>query len=56
MFQKLTDSKAKLLQIKKQKEGSEKNLKNEISRLKIQNEKLLDRLKSKGMLLTEITN
>ncbi|KAJ0181253.1 hypothetical protein K1T71_003338 [Dendrolimus kikuchii] len=48
MYQKLTESKGKLVQIKKQKEASEKSLKNEISRLKLQNEKLLDRLRNKG--------
>ena len=49
MLHKMTDTRAKLLQITKQKEANERKLQNEITRLKLQNEKLTDRLRNKGM-------
>lgn len=42
------ETRAKLLQVTKQKEGNERKLQNEITRLKLQNEKLTDRLRNKG--------
>lgn len=50
MLQKLTDTRAKLLQITKQKDANERKLHNEITRLKIQNDKLTDKLRDKGNL------
>lgn len=51
MLHKLTDARAKLLQVTKQKDANERKLNNEITRLKLQNEKLTDRLQNKGMKL-----
>lgn len=51
MLHKLTDMRAKLLQVTKQKEANERQLHNEITRLKLQNEKLTDRLRNKGKIL-----
>lgn len=48
MLQTLTETKAKLLQVTKQKKANERNYHNEITRLKIQNEKMLDRLRNRG--------
>lgn len=48
MLHKLTETRAKLIQITKQKETGERTLKNEITRLKLENEKLLDRVRSKS--------
>ncbi|XP_035429626.1 uncharacterized protein LOC118262410 isoform X1 [Spodoptera frugiperda] len=49
MLHKLTDMRAKLLQVTKQKEANERQLHNEITRLKLQNEKLTDRLRNKDV-------
>ncbi|XP_048006018.1 uncharacterized protein LOC125241534 [Leguminivora glycinivorella] len=43
----LAETKAKLAQLSKQKDTTEKSLRHEISRLKIENEKLSDRLRNK---------
>lgn len=48
MLQKLTETRLKLTQVTKQKEASERSLRNEISRLKLQNDKLLDRIRSRN--------
>lgn len=53
VYQKLLETKSKLLQISKQKETSEKLLQNKISRLECENEKIKDRLRNKsGKLIT----
>ncbi|XP_063546136.1 uncharacterized protein LOC134754009 [Cydia strobilella] len=44
----LSETKAKLAQVNKQKDTMEKSLRHEITRLKIENEKLLDRLRNKS--------
>ncbi|XP_026726128.1 uncharacterized protein LOC113492715 [Trichoplusia ni] len=49
MLHKLTDARAKLLQVTKQKDANERKLNNEITRLKLQNEKLTDRLQNKDL-------
>lgn len=49
MLHKLTETRSKLTQITKKKEAGERTLKNEIARLKLENEKLFDRVKSKSM-------
>ncbi|KAG6452560.1 uncharacterized protein LOC115445103 isoform X2 [Manduca sexta] len=49
MLQTLTETRAKLLKVTKQKAASEKNLQNEIARLKLQIEKLSDRLRNKDV-------
>lgn len=48
VLQRLTETRATLLQVTKQKEANERKLRNEITRLKQQNEKLTDRLRDKG--------
>lgn len=48
MLHKWTETRLKLTQLAKQKEAGERNMKNEISRLKLENEKLLDRVRSKS--------
>lgn len=53
MLQTLTETKAKLLQVTKQKKANERNYHNEITRLKIQNEKMLDRLRNREPPCTE---
>ncbi|KAJ8733970.1 hypothetical protein PYW07_014521 [Mythimna separata] len=47
MLHKMTDTRAKLLQVTKQKDANERKYQNEITRLKLQNEKLTDRLRNK---------
>ncbi|CAB3237362.1 unnamed protein product [Arctia plantaginis] len=49
VLQKLTEARAKLLQVTKQKDANERKLHNEITRLKQQNEKLTDRLRDKDV-------
>ncbi|XP_075978625.1 uncharacterized protein LOC142978178 [Anticarsia gemmatalis] len=49
MLHRLTETRAKLLQVTKQKEAGERKLNNEITRLKLQNEKLTDRLRDKDV-------
>lgn len=49
VLQKLTDTQTKLAQITKQKESNERRLQNEITRLKLLNEKLTDRLRDKDI-------
>uniref|UniRef100_A0A2A4IZU5 Uncharacterized protein n=1 Tax=Heliothis virescens TaxID=7102 RepID=A0A2A4IZU5_HELVI len=49
MLHKMTDMHAKLVQVTKQKEANERKLHNEITRLKLQNDKLTDRLKNKDL-------
>ncbi|KAL0895626.1 hypothetical protein ABMA27_011715 [Loxostege sticticalis] len=44
----LTETRAKLMKVTKQKEALEKTLRNEISRLKLENNKLTDRLRNKS--------
>ncbi|XP_049887553.1 uncharacterized protein LOC126381965 [Pectinophora gossypiella] len=44
----LTETRQKLTQLSKQKESTEKGLKNEIARLKLDNNKLMDRLRNKS--------
>lgn len=44
----LTNTRAELLQLTKRKDANERCLRNEITRLKSDNEKLRDRLRSKG--------
>lgn len=44
----LTETRAKLMKVTKQKEALEKMLRNEISRLKLENNKLTDRLRNKS--------
>ncbi|CAH0406020.1 unnamed protein product [Chilo suppressalis] len=44
----LSETKAKLFRVTKQKDALEKSLRNEVSRLKLDNEKLLDRLRNKS--------
>lgn len=46
-IQSLFETKAKLTQLSKQKENLEKGYRHEISRLKLENQKLLDRLRNK---------
>lgn len=48
LYQKLFDTRMKLNQLTKQKETTEKCLQNKIARLKIDNEKLQDRLRNKS--------
>lgn len=48
LLQSLTESRAKLLKVTKQKEANEKSLRNEITRLKLENDKLTDRLRNKA--------
>lgn len=48
MLHKLTDTRAKLLFVTKQKDANERKLHNEIKRLKMLSEKLTDRLRNKG--------
>ncbi|CAH2099801.1 unnamed protein product [Euphydryas editha] len=48
IYQKLLDTKMKLTQLTKQKETNEKCLHNKIARLKLENDKLLDRLRNKS--------
>ncbi|CAG9782937.1 unnamed protein product [Diatraea saccharalis] len=47
-LQTLTETKAKLFKVTKQKDALEKSLRNEIARLKQDNDKLLDRLRNKS--------
>ncbi|XP_028175081.1 uncharacterized protein LOC114363529 [Ostrinia furnacalis] len=44
----LTETRAKLLKVNKQKDAIEKSLRNEISRIKLENNKLTDRLRNKS--------
>ncbi|XP_038209171.1 uncharacterized protein LOC119830284 [Zerene cesonia] len=46
-YQKLIETRAKLNQVVKQKEANEKCLQNKVARLKLDNEKLMDRLRGK---------
>ncbi|XP_047036440.1 uncharacterized protein LOC124642169 [Helicoverpa zea] len=46
---KMTDMRSKLLQVTKQKEANERKLHNEITRLKLQNDKLTDWLRNKDL-------
>lgn len=48
VYQKLLETRAKLLQLTKQKETNDKCLHNKIARLQQQNDKLLDRLRNKS--------
>lgn len=48
LYQKLFDTRMKLTKLTKQKDTTEKCLQNKIARLKIENEKLLDRLRNKS--------
>lgn len=48
VFQTLTETRAKLLKVTKQKEAVEKTLRNEIARLKLENDKLTDKLRNKA--------
>ncbi|XP_052753907.1 uncharacterized protein LOC113523013 isoform X2 [Galleria mellonella] len=48
LLQSLMETRAKLLRLTKQKEANEKSFRNEITKLKKENEKLLDRLRSKS--------
>lgn len=48
MLHKLTETRLKLTQVTKQKEASEKHLRNEITRLKLQNDKLMDRIRTRS--------
>lgn len=54
--EKLTECKARLLQITKQKEAMERNYKTEISRLQKENEKLLNKLQNKSGSFSPCTN
>ncbi|CAH0722665.1 unnamed protein product, partial [Brenthis ino] len=48
LYQKFIDTRTKLNQLTKQKETTEKCLQNKISRLKLENDKLIDRLRGKS--------
>ncbi|CAK1548471.1 unnamed protein product [Leptosia nina] len=48
LYQKLIETRAKLLQTVKQKEANEKSLQNKIAKLTMENEKLTDRLRGKS--------
>lgn len=48
ILKKLTETRVKLNQLTKQKETTEKSLRNEITRLKLENDKLMDRLRNKS--------
>ncbi|XP_050354246.1 uncharacterized protein LOC126776031 [Nymphalis io] len=56
IYQKLLDTKMKLNQLTKQKETNEKCLQNKIARLKLENNKILDRLRNKSDNFTPCTD
>lgn len=55
MYQKLLDAKNKLKQITKQRETNEKIYQNKITRLKIENEKLLNSHRNKSGKLSSLS-